>query len=79
MLVRLGGARRVVTVLEATAAPLPVAAERRPTWRSSGILVVDGKLRPVIGSTYPLAEAPAALELIETGHARGKVVIAIAS
>ena len=42
-------------------------------------LVLDGKLRPVIGRTYPLVETPAALGLIETGHARGKVVIAIGS
>jgi NADPH:quinone reductase-like Zn-dependent oxidoreductase len=36
-----------------------------------------GSLRPVIGSTYSLAETPAALRLIETGHSRGKVVIAV--
>jgi NADPH:quinone reductase-like Zn-dependent oxidoreductase len=40
--------------------------------------VADGKLRPAIGRTYPLAETPAALREIETGHASGKVVIAVA-
>ena len=37
----------------------------------------QGSLRPVIGSTYPLAQAADALRLIETGHARGKVVVSI--
>jgi len=39
----------------------------------------DGSLRPVVCSTYPLAETPAALRLLETGHSRGKVVIALAA
>ncbi len=39
-------------------------------------LAEQGKLRPVIDRTYPLAETPAALRHIATGHARGKVVIA---
>jgi NADPH:quinone reductase-like Zn-dependent oxidoreductase len=32
---------------------------------------------PVIDSTYPLADTLAALRYIETGHAHGKVVVAI--
>lgn len=39
----------------------------------------DGSLRPVIGSTYALAETAAALRLIETGHSRGKVVVTVAA
>jgi NADPH:quinone reductase-like Zn-dependent oxidoreductase len=42
-------------------------------------LVEDGKIRPVIDRTYPLAETPAALRHIEAGHARGKVVVSVAS
>lgn len=38
-------------------------------------LVEAGKLRPVMDRTYPLHETPAALVYIESGHARGKVVI----
>ena len=38
-------------------------------------LVEAGKLRPVIDRTFPLDETPAALDHIETGHARGKIVI----
>lgn len=35
------------------------------------------QLRPVIDRTYPMSETPAALHHIETGRARGKVVIAV--
>jgi NADPH:quinone reductase-like Zn-dependent oxidoreductase len=37
----------------------------------------EGALRPVVGSTFPLAQAADALRLIETGHARGKVVVSM--
>lgn len=40
-------------------------------------LVEDGKLKPVIDSTYPLGKTAAALRQIETGHARGKVVVIV--
>jgi len=40
-------------------------------------LVESGKLRPVIDRTFSLAEVPAALRHIETGHAAGKVVITV--
>jgi NADPH:quinone reductase-like Zn-dependent oxidoreductase len=41
-------------------------------------MVEAGALRPVIESTYPLSETRTALQHIESGHARGKIVIAIA-
>jgi NADPH:quinone reductase-like Zn-dependent oxidoreductase len=40
-------------------------------------LIDSGELRPVVDQTLPLAETAAALRHIETGHARGKVVITI--
>lgn len=40
-------------------------------------LVEDGQLTPVVSRTYPLAEAVSALREVETGHARGKVVITL--
>jgi NADPH:quinone reductase-like Zn-dependent oxidoreductase len=40
-------------------------------------MVEEGALRPVIDATYPLSETAAAIRYIETGHARGKVVVAI--
>ncbi len=44
-----------------------------------GRLLVCGVLQPVIGHTFPLSETPAALRHLETGHARGKVIIEVAS
>jgi NADPH:quinone reductase-like Zn-dependent oxidoreductase len=42
-------------------------------------LVEDGKLKPVIDRTYPLAETAEAMKYANRGHARGKVVIQINS
>jgi NADPH:quinone reductase-like Zn-dependent oxidoreductase len=38
-------------------------------------MMASGALHPVVGRTYPLDEAVAALEHLESGHARGKVVL----
>jgi NADPH:quinone reductase-like Zn-dependent oxidoreductase len=38
-------------------------------------LVAEGKLGPVIDRTHPLAEAAEAMRYLETGRARGKVVV----
>ena len=40
-------------------------------------LVEEGKLRPVIDTTYALGDVPAALRQIEAGHVRGKVVVRV--
>jgi NADPH:quinone reductase-like Zn-dependent oxidoreductase len=40
-------------------------------------LMRDGKMTPVIDKTYKLNDLPAALTYLETGHARGKVVITV--
>jgi len=40
-------------------------------------LIEAGKIRPVIDRTYPLSEVAEAVRHVETGHARGKVVITI--
>ena len=37
-----------------------------------------GKVKPVIDRCYPLAQVPEALQYLEVGHARGKVVITVA-
>jgi NADPH:quinone reductase-like Zn-dependent oxidoreductase len=39
-------------------------------------MVEAGTLRPVIEATYPMPETAAAIRHIETGHARGKVIVA---
>ena len=40
-------------------------------------LIEAGKITPVIDRTYPLSEAPKAIQYLEQGHARGKVVITV--
>jgi NADPH:quinone reductase-like Zn-dependent oxidoreductase len=40
-------------------------------------LVAEGKLDPHVGETFPLAEAGLALQAVENGHARGKVVLTV--
>jgi len=40
-----------------------------------GDLVDTGKIKPVIDRRYKLSEVPDAIRYLETGHARGKVVI----
>jgi NADPH:quinone reductase-like Zn-dependent oxidoreductase len=40
-------------------------------------LVEAGTIRPVIDRRYPLAEVAEAIRYVETGHARGKVVITV--
>jgi len=40
-------------------------------------LIEAGSLAPVIDRRYPLSEVPAALRYLETGNARGKIVITV--
>jgi NADPH:quinone reductase-like Zn-dependent oxidoreductase len=40
-------------------------------------LMRDGKVTPVIDKTYKMNDVPSALRYLETGHARGKVVITV--
>jgi NADPH:quinone reductase-like Zn-dependent oxidoreductase len=40
-------------------------------------LIEGGKVAPVIDRTFPLSEVPEAIRYVETGHARGKVVITV--
>jgi NADPH:quinone reductase-like Zn-dependent oxidoreductase len=40
-------------------------------------LIESGRVKPVVGRTYSLGEAPAALADFAAGHARGKLVVAV--
>ena len=40
-------------------------------------LIEAGKLRPLVGQTYPLGEVPEAMRALEAGKTRGKIVIAV--
>jgi NADPH:quinone reductase-like Zn-dependent oxidoreductase len=43
-----------------------------------GKLIDAGVIRPVVDKVFPFAQTPEALRYVETGHAKGKVVIKIA-
>ena len=40
-------------------------------------LIESGRVSPVIDRTYPLSETPEAIRHLETGHARGKIVVTV--
>jgi len=40
-------------------------------------LMQEGKLKPVIDREYPMSKTAEALDYLEEGHARGKVVITV--
>ncbi len=42
-------------------------------------LIEAGRVTPVIDRTYPLRESADAIRYLETGHARGKVVISVSA
>ncbi|WP_232661521.1 NADP-dependent oxidoreductase [Pseudonocardia sp. TRM90224] len=88
-----GGALRAVAELLAERSRLYTVADRELVAelggrgverdRSTAVLstlaqlVADGVLDPLVTETRPLAEAGAALAAVESGHARGKVVLEI--
>ena len=54
-----------------------LAQQRRDDLAFLRDLIEAGKLTPVIDTTYPLSAVAQAMAHLETGHARGKVVISI--
>jgi NADPH:quinone reductase-like Zn-dependent oxidoreductase len=38
-------------------------------------MLAEGKIRPVIDRTYKFSEVPEAIRYVETGRARGKVIV----
>jgi NADPH:quinone reductase-like Zn-dependent oxidoreductase len=51
--------------------------ERKEDLETLRELIEDGKLTPRIGRTYPLREVPEAMQALEAGHTRGKLVITV--
>jgi NADPH:quinone reductase-like Zn-dependent oxidoreductase len=55
-----------------------IARMRRADLTFLADLIADGRVKPVIDRTYPLAEAADAMRYLEGGHARGKVIVHVA-
>jgi NADPH:quinone reductase-like Zn-dependent oxidoreductase len=64
---RKNGKRGIAFVAKINTADLAALAE----------LVASGKVQPVISRTYPLADGASAVADIESGHTRGKIVVAM--
>lgn len=54
-----------------------LAAVKREDLATLAKLLEQGKVKSIIDSCYPLADTPKALDYLETGRARGKVVISV--
>ncbi len=75
----------IAPVLALTAASLVVAqlpSPRRSTPRPQRLarlagLVAEGRLRPVVDRTFPLADVVPALQRLQTGQARGRLVLTV--
>jgi NADPH:quinone reductase-like Zn-dependent oxidoreductase len=57
---------------------MPTAQENKKDLLTLKELLETGKIVPVIDRCYPLSETAEAIRYLETGHARGKVVITVA-
>ncbi|HZB78919.1 MAG TPA: NAD(P)-dependent alcohol dehydrogenase [Actinomycetota bacterium] len=54
-----------------------VSNENQEDLEALTALVEAGKVTPVVGKTYPLADAAGAIRELERGHARGKIVVTV--
>lgn len=54
-----------------------VAGEDHERLEQLAAMVEQGQLRPAVGATYPLADAPQAMRDLAKGRARGKLVVTI--
>jgi len=54
-----------------------VAKTRRNDLAFLAELIESGKVTPVVDRTYPLAETAEAIRHLETGHARGKIIVTV--
>lgn len=55
-----------------------ISTESAESYTELARLADAGQLRPLIGATYPLAQAADAVRAVSTGHATGKVVVTVA-
>jgi NADPH:quinone reductase-like Zn-dependent oxidoreductase len=54
-----------------------VSTENQEDLQTLREMIEAGRVKPVVGRTYPLIEVPDAIRYLEQGHAAGKVVITI--
>lgn len=54
-----------------------ISTEREEDLETLRELLEAGKVTPVVDRTYPLADVPEAIRYMRSGHARGKIVIAM--
>ncbi len=54
-----------------------IARQRSSDLDALTVMIETGAVTPIVDRTYPLAEAPAAMRLLEAGMVRGKVAIQI--
>lgn len=76
----MGGA--VARLLESMVRPrftFFIAKMKREDLETLGKMIQTGQLTPAIDKCYPLSDTAGALAYVETGHARGKVIINIES
>jgi NADPH:quinone reductase-like Zn-dependent oxidoreductase len=57
---------------------MPTAHANQPDLQTLRDLLEAGKIVPVIDRCYPLSETAEAIRYLETGHARGKVIVSVA-
>jgi NADPH:quinone reductase-like Zn-dependent oxidoreductase len=88
MLISNGGGHadgKLLRTIRAAAVSIVVRQQARPSVKAQNRadlivltqLVEAGKVTPVIGGTYPLAEAAKAIGRVAAGHVRGTLVIAV--
>jgi NADPH:quinone reductase-like Zn-dependent oxidoreductase len=54
-----------------------ISKENREDLQALAELIGAGKVTPVVGKTFPLADAADAIRELERGHARGKIVVTV--
>jgi NADPH:quinone reductase-like Zn-dependent oxidoreductase len=54
-----------------------ICSENTQDLRALTELIESGQVRPVIDRTYPLSQAPEAIQYLRDGHAQGKVVVSL--
>lgn len=77
-----GGRSRIVTIADPAAFGLdiPFSSGRERDAEALAELArqaADGRLRLTVAETYPLEEVPAAHEVLDTGHGRGKIALLV--